>query len=64
MKNYPQKSPAILGLKNNITLSTLFTKTNWSWLILELIKALEIKTSMVFNLVFASHTYHASFSFS
>ena len=34
----------------------LLTKLNSSWLIFELIKALEIKTPMLFNLVFASNT--------
>ena len=29
---------------------------NWSWSIYELIKALEIKTSTVYNLVFANNT--------
>ena len=36
--------------------NTSFTKTNSAWLIFELIIAVEIKTSMVFNLVFAGNT--------
>ena len=35
--------------------STLFTKTNSSWLLFESIKILEIKTSIVINLVSASN---------
>ena len=43
----------------------LFMKTNSSWLIFESIKALEIKTSMLFNLDFANNiVYHVSFYFS
>ena len=40
---------------------TLFTKQNLLWLIYEPSKALEIKTFMVFNLVFASNTILSSF---
>ena len=36
--------------------STLFIKTSLSWLIFELIKTLEIKTSMLFHLHCASNT--------
>ena len=36
--------------------STLFTEANSSWLILKLIQALEIKTSMAFQLAFAKNT--------
>ena len=38
------------------SINSLFTELNSSWLIYELIKALEIKTLMVFNLVFANNT--------
>ena len=44
-------------------LCTLFTKTNSSWLIYELIKAQEIKTSILFNLVFANNTILSCFFF-
>ena len=45
--------------------STLFSKTNSSWLIFKSIKATQIKTSMLFSLDFANHIfYHVSFSFS
>ena len=42
---------------------TLFIKTNSSWLITESIKALEIKTSMLFNLDFANNTILLCFFF-
>ena len=42
---------------------TLFIKTNSSWLITESIKALEIKTSMLFNLDFANNTILSCFFF-
>ena len=41
---------------SSYSLCTIFTKTNSSWLIYELIKAQEIKTSILFDLVFASNT--------
>ena len=45
--------------------NTLFTKANSSWLTDELIKNLEIKTSMLFNLFFANNTiFLCFFSFS
>ena len=43
--------------------STLFIKTNSSWLIFESIKAIQIKTSMVFNLDFANNTVLSCFFF-
>ena len=43
--------------------STLFLKTNSSWLIFELIKALEIKTSILFSLDFAGNTILSCFLF-
>ena len=43
--------------------STSFIKTNLSWLILESIKALEIKTSMLFNLDYASNIILSGFFF-
>ena len=42
---------------------TLFAETNSSWLIFESTKALEIKTSTVFNLVFANSTIISYFFF-
>ena len=39
-----------------IVFSSLFTEKNSSWLIFEPIEALEIKTSIVFKLVFANKT--------
>ena len=41
---------------SSYSFSTLFNETNSSWLTFESIKALEIKTSSVFNLVFADNT--------
>ena len=41
----------------------IFIKTNSSWLIFESIKALEIKTSMLFNLDFANNTILSCFFF-
>ena len=47
------------------SLNTLFTKTDLSWLIYESIKALEIKTSIFFSLVFPkSMIFYAFSSFS
>ena len=43
--------------------STLFTKTNSSWITFELIKALQVKTSMLFNLDFANNTILSCFFF-
>ena len=40
----------------HILFSTFFIKTNSSWPIFESIKALQFKTSMLFNLDFASNT--------
>ena len=42
---------------------TLFIKIDLSWLTIESIKALEIKTSMSFNLDFASNTILSYFFF-
>ena len=42
---------------------TLFNKTNLSWLITESIKALEIKTFILFNLDFANNTIWSCFFF-
>ena len=42
---------------------TLFIKRNLPWLITESIKVLEIKTSILFNLDFASNTIELCFSF-
>ena len=41
----------------------LFIKTNSSWLITQLIQALEIKISMLFNLDFANNTVLSYFFF-
>ena len=38
------------------SINALFTEQNSSWLIYESLKPLEIKTSIVFNLVFANNT--------
>ena len=38
------------------SLNTLLTETNPSWLIYELIKALTIRTSIIFNLLFHNNT--------
>ena len=43
--------------------NTKFIKTNSSWLITDSIKALEIKTSMLFNLDFANNTILSCFFF-
>ena len=48
---------------SSCSFSTLFIKTNSSWLIFELIKILEIKTFMVINFDFASNTILSSFFF-
>ena len=45
------------------SLNTLFTETNLSWLIYELIKALEIRTFIVFNLSFPIKTILSCFFF-
>ena len=42
---------------------TLFIKRNLSWLITESIKVLEIQTSILFNLDFASNSIELCFSF-
>ena len=44
--------------------STLFIKTNSSWLITETIETLEIKTSVLFNLDFSKNTVSSCFFFS
>ena len=43
--------------------SNTITETNWSWVIYESEKALEIKISIVFSLAFAGNTYHGFSSF-
>ena len=48
---------------SSYSFSTLFTETNSIKLIFESIKALEIKTSIVFNLVFANNTMLSCFFF-
>ena len=58
---YIAYSTAFLGFLisffiSSYSLSTLFTETNSSWIIYELVKVLGIKTLMVFNLVFAINT--------
>ena len=45
------------------SINTLITKTNSSWLICELIKALEIKTSMILNLVVIAILFYDVFFF-
>ena len=45
------------------SLRILFIKRNFSWLRTESIKVLEIKTSILFNLDFASNTIELCFSF-
>ena len=45
------------------SLRTLFIKRNLSWLRTESIKVLEIKTSILFNLDFASNAIELCFSF-
>ena len=51
----------ITSLISSYSFNTLFTETNSSWLIYESIKPLELKTSMVFNLPFASNTILSCF---
>ena len=41
----------------------LFIETNSSWLIIKSIKALEIKTSILFNLDFGNNTFLSCFLF-
>ena len=48
---------------SSYSFSTLSIETNSSWLILEFIKDLEIKTSLVFNLAFTSKTILSCFFF-
>ena len=43
--------------------NTLFIETSSSWVIFELIKALEIMTSTLFNLAFANNTILSCFFF-
>ena len=43
----------ISSFKSSNSFGILFIKSNSSWLVFELIKALEIKTSMLFNSDFA-----------
>ena len=45
------------------SLNILFTETNLSWLMQELIKVLEIRILIVFNFVFASNTILSYFFF-
>ena len=47
----------------HILLAQLFIKTNSSWLITESIKALEIKTSLLFNSDFGNNTILSCFFF-
>ena len=46
----------ISSLMSSYSFNTLFTEINSSWLIYDLIEASEIKTSTLFNLVFANNT--------
>ena len=46
---------------SSYSFSTLFIKTKSSWLVKESIKALEIKTAMLFNLDFANNTISSCF---
>ena len=48
---------------SSYSFSTLFTKTDLPWLIFESIRALEIKTSRLFNLEFANNTILSRFFF-
>ena len=48
---------------SSCSFSTLFIKTNSSCLILQSIEGLEIKTSMLFNLVFANNNILSCFFF-
>ena len=54
---------SISSFKSSYSFGILFIKTNLSWLILESIKALEIKTSMPFNLDFDYNTILSCFFF-
>ena len=45
------------------SLNRLFIETNSSWLIYESINALEIRTSIVFNLIFPNNTILSCFSY-
>ena len=53
----------ISSFMSSYSYNTLFIKTNSSLLIFELIKALEIKTSMPFNSGFANNTILSCFFF-
>ena len=53
----------ISSLISLYSLNTLFTETNRLWLIYESIKALEIKTLIIFSLVFANNTILSCFFF-
>ena len=48
---------------SSYTFSIIFLKENSLWLIFESIRALEIKTSMLFNLVFPKNTILSCFFF-
>ena len=54
----------ISSLVSSYSLSTLYINSNSSWLIFKSIKALEIKTCMLFNLDFANNIISFCFSFS
>ena len=51
------------SFKSSNSFGTLFIKTNSSWLILESVKSLEIKTSALFNLDFANDNIWSCFFF-
>ena len=51
----------IASSMSSYPINTLFTEWNILWLVYELIRALEIKTSIVSNLVFANNTISACF---
>ena len=53
----------IFSFISSFCFNTLFIKTDLSWLIYEYINALEINTTTVFNLVFASNTNLSRFFF-
>ena len=48
---------------SSYSFSTLFNKTNLSWLIYESIKGLEIKTSILLTFLLTILFYRVSFSF-
>ena len=55
-KSWPVKSNTLTSFMSFYFFNTSFTNTDWSWLVCESIKALEIKISIVFNLIFANNT--------